>query len=144
MEEMIYQKEREMKVLHSGKYAGRKFAIISRGVFPVAYVELKPEELKKSISYDDYDISVHGGFTYLGKAYWNDQDKSTYIGWDYAHCDDYCGYYSEEYLPAFMHNIRYTTEEIFLEVKSVIEQFEDAEWVDVSEPHYVLKIKEEE
>ena len=143
MKEMKYQKDRIIDVLHSGEYKGRKFAILNLGSHPTAYVELKAEEVQKSSSYDDYDLNVHGGFTFLGEAYWNKEDKSKYIGWDYAHCDDFMGYYTPNDSSMYFTSIRYTTEGIFEDVKSVIDQFEKAKWVDVSEPHFVLKIKED-
>ena len=143
MKEMIYQKEHIVDVLHSGKYRGRKFAILNLGTHPTAYVELKEQELLRSKSYNDYDLSVHGGFTFLNKSYWDDNDTSIYIGWDYAHSGDYAGYYtSDDWHWACTLN-QYTTEQIFQDVMSVIEQFEEAEWIDVSEPHYILKVKED-
>ena len=80
MKEMKYQKDRIIDVLHSGEYKGRKFAILNLSRNPTNYVELKAKEKKKSSSYNDYDLSVHGGFTFLGEAYWNKEDKSKYIG----------------------------------------------------------------
>ena len=143
MKEMIYQKKRIQEILHSGEYKGRKFTIMSLGCHPTAYVELKPAELEKSKSYNDYDLDVHGGFTYLNNAYWDETDKSTYIGWDYAHCDDFSGSYLDDDFYYWKHNTRqYTTQEIFDEVKSVIDQFEKAKWIDVSEPHFNLVIEE--
>ena len=144
MKEMKCQKYRIIDVLHSGEYKGRKFAILNLGVHPTAYVELKAVEVQKSSNYDDYDLNVHGGFTFLGEAYWNKEDKSKYIGWDYAHCDDFSGIYIDDNFWHWKQNTKqYSTQEIFEEVKSVIDQFEKAKWVDVTEPHFVLKIKED-
>lgn len=142
MKEMIYSYNREKEILYKGEYCGRKFAIVSMGVHPNAYVELKQKELEKSKSYDDYDLDVHCGFTYIGDAHWDENDKHTYIGWDYAHYGDFSGVYLQDN-DFYWHNNdrKWTTQEIFEEVKSVIEQFEKAEWVDVSEPHYKLQIK---
>ena len=53
------------------------------------------------------------------------------------------GYYTPNNGSMYFTSIRYTTEEIFEDVKSVIDQFEKAGWVDISEPHFVLKIKED-
>lgn len=142
MKEMEYKTERNIEILHSGEYDGRKFAILSTGYHPTAYVELKPEELNKSNKYSDYDLDVHCGFTYLGVAHWDDTDKTMYIGWDYAHYGDYSGLW-EEFHPINFYARKWTTEEIFREVKNVIEQFKKAKWVKDTKDNYTLKIEED-
>jgi len=125
MKEMIYSANRIAEVLYSGEYKGYKFCIMNLGTHPTAYVECKLEDCN---SYTDErldNISVHGGFTYLGEAYWG-KENSTYIGWDYAHYMDYAGY--EVMFPAHMRsaeNKKWTTAEILEEVKSVIDQLID-------------------
>lgn len=123
MKEMVYSADRIMSVLHSGEYKGYKFCVMNLGTHPTAYVECRLENCN---SYGDErldEICVHGGFTYLGRAYWNKDDKTIYLGWDYAHYMDYAGY--EVRFPACMRNMeskKWTTAEIFAEVKDVIEQ----------------------
>lgn len=138
MKPMVYGPERKEQVLFSGIYKGRKFVILSLGTHPTAYVELNKEELEKSKSYDDYRLSCHCGFTYLGDAYWDKTDDATYIGWDYAHCGDYSGYHTE--FKMWDHEKKWSTEEIFDDVKECIDEFEIADWVDVSEPHFELRV----
>ena len=142
MKEMIYGYDREKEILYKGEYRGRKFAIVSMGIHPNAYVELKEKEVQKSKSYDDYDLDVHGGFTYLGNAHWDEEDKLTYIGWDYAHYGDYSGLW-EEFHPINFYARKWTTEEIFREVKNVIEQFKKAKWIKGVKDNYTLKIEED-
>lgn len=126
MKEMIYSAERIAEVLHSGEYKGYKFYIMNLGTHPTACVECK---LDNCNSYDDErleEISVHGGFTYLDRVYWNESDKTIYLGWDYAHYMDFVGYeikFSD--LWSDRENKRWTTEEIFDEVKNVIDQLKD-------------------
>ena len=125
MKEMIYSANRISEVLHKGQYLGYKFCIMNLGTHPTAYVECKFDDLK---SYNDEridDVAVHGGFTYLGEAYWDKEDKTTYLGWDYAHYMDYAGY--EEIFPDDLRNPdekKWTTTEIFNEVMVVITQLE--------------------
>lgn len=138
MKPMVYGPERKEQVLFSGLYRGRKFVILSLGTHPTAYVELTDEELKMSKSYNDYDLRCHCGFTYLGDAYWDKSDETTYIGWDYSHCGDYSGY--DFHTKLFRDSHKWTTEEIFEDVKECIDEFEAAEWVDISKPHFVLKV----
>lgn len=142
MKPMVYGPTRKEEILFSGLYRGRRFVILNLGTHPTAYVELTDDELQKSKSYNDYDLSCHCGFTYLGDAYWDETDKTTYIGWDYSHCGDYSGYNLPSKLFGDCH--KWTTEEIFEDVKECIDEFEAAEWVDVSEPHFVLKVKDDE
>lgn len=139
MKPMIYGKRRQVEILHSGEYEGRHFYICSIGTHPTAYVSLTDKEVERSRDYDDYDLEVHGGFTYLSNSNRDGLfDGRYYLGWDYGHSGDYMGYYSETFGCIFDAH-RWTTEEVFEEVKSVIEQLNNAEWVDVTEPHWVLK-----
>lgn len=116
MKEMIYNREqRKAEILEQGEYKGHKFVILSLGSHPTAYVENKI----KAVNYDDEhlnDIEVHGGFTYCREAYWNKADDTNYLGWDYTHYNDYNAFIPE------VGGKRYTTEEIFEEVKHVIDQ----------------------
>ena len=143
MKPMVYGPEPKREVLFSGVYKGRKFVILNLGTHPTAYIELKEAELKMSDSYDDYDLSCHCGFTFLGKATWDEDDKTTYIGWDYSHFGDYSGYHQRTKLYGG-HEKRWTTGEIFEQVVKCIDEFEQAEWIDVSEPHFVLKVQKGE
>ena len=71
------------------------------------------------------NIDCHGSITYVsrtglirpsnknhGDGYW--------VGWDYAHCMDY--YYSPYNFEFFNEGKKWTTKEIFEDVKNVIEQ----------------------
>ena len=119
---MIYSTERKREILYDGVYEGHRFAILNLGTHPTAYVECR---LENCFNYEDKrldDIQVHGGFTYFNRSYWDEPDDILYLGWDYAHFDDYAGY--EMNFPSELrsNSKRWTTQEIFDEVKSVIEQ----------------------
>jgi len=106
MKEMVYRAERtEPEILFEGEYKGHAFAIISHGIFPTAYAECK---LSYCFHYDDprlRKISVHGGINFYDEPYWLEfDDGKRYSGWDYANSK------------------KQTTEEIYEEVKSVIDQ----------------------
>lgn len=137
LKEMVYQKESKREIIGKGEISGRKWFILDLGQHPTAYVELKQEELEKSKNYDDYQLDVHGGFTFLGNIYCD--EGKTYIGWDYAHCYDFSGIYLDNlYANYFMReNKEWTTKEIFEEVKQVINQFDTAKWV-----NGILKVEE--
>ena len=111
MKEMEYKYKREMTILDSGVYRGRKYFIISLGTHPCAYVEFH-HELKR-----DSDLwcktPCHGGITYDDYAYWDKNDGTYYIGWDYAHLGDY--------LPFRDNDKKWTTQEILENVKEVID-----------------------
>lgn len=134
MKEMIYYPNflKKVEVLHSGEYEGRKFAITSIGIHPCAYVQVFcgtddcADEQYYSIDYVDerFDpIDVHCDFNYMGPAHWDETDKAHYIGWDYGHSCDWSGM-GIDGIPAAWSSMRkkWTTEEIFEEVKGVIEQ----------------------
>lgn len=127
MKEMIYQEKRTKEVLHSGVYRDHKFVILSLGTHPTAYVECK---IYDCASYGDKrleNISVHGGFTYLDFAHWINDVKTIYLGWDYAHYCDFSGLFLREPLEGRPIGVRWTTAEIFEEVKSVIDQLIEVE-----------------
>ena len=122
MKEMIYYAKRKMEILFSGEYKGHKFCIMNLGTHPTAYVQNKIKDLN---SYGDDrlgNIDVHGGFTYLDRSYWDKTDRAIYLGWDYAHYCDYAGYYTKFNFCNDYECKRWTTTEIYEEVKSVIEQ----------------------
>lgn len=122
MKEMIYSSKREKQILYEGLYENRKFAILSLGTHPTAYVEVRNgEPLNYNAEYYD-QIKVHGGLTFSDHSYWDDEDNSFYVGWDYAHYMDYAGYEMDFPKDLRTDGKRWTTEEIFEEVKSVIEQ----------------------
>lgn len=103
---------------------GYKFAIISHGAYPTAYVENKNGYM---IYYSaDKVANVHCGFTYLGNAYWDERDNSLYLGWDYAHYCDWAGYYDDR-TNEEMCAKKWTTEEIFNEVKATIKSLSEVE-----------------
>lgn len=86
-----------LKVIMEGDYRGRHFVIgAHRTGNPNAYIEVKKEDYiyQERKEYDCYNYdgglsSVNAGSTYFGKAYWNTDDKKTYVGWDYGHAHDY-------------------------------------------------------
>ena len=116
MKEMVYGNRKKPEVLYNGEYKGHKFAILNLGSHPTAYVE------NKMAITDYYDcrldnVGVHGGFTYCDNGYWDEESKKTsWLGWDYALCNDYC------YSDSPWDGKQWTTAEIYDEVKSVIEQ----------------------
>lgn len=114
-------------ILYQGKYLGYSFVIINRGTHPVAYVECKFDCVN---GYDDIrlgNINVHGGFTYYGESYWNynKPNNKKYLGWDYGHYGDYSGYCA--YISEMSGDKKWATDEIYNEVKYVIEQLKNME-----------------
>lgn len=118
MKEIVYSDKLKLEVLYQGNYKGYKFVILNRGYYPTAYVENKlgiTDMFDERIS----SVNVHCGFTYCGEAYWDKEDKTSYLGWDYGHICDYRG---DMPMLFFSENTQWTTEEIYEEVKFVIDQ----------------------
>lgn len=120
MKEMKYQSKNKIEVLATGYCLGLLYYILNLGTHPTAYVKL-PNNLK----IDENDIDVHGGVTYSNDHLWisdNEKINGKFIGWDYSHCGDYGGY--EELLPLELRRggKKWTTEEIFKDVKVVCYQ----------------------
>ena len=125
MKEMIYKTKFETELLDSGTYEGYEYAIVSRGFHPCAYVKLPEGHKYYGLGYDDILVDCHGELTYAenyldvlpARLGW-------WIGWDYGHCCDYAGFMKS---PMWSdvdtgHYKKWTTSEIFEEVKQVIEQ----------------------
>lgn len=120
MKEMIYGFRKNPEVLYSGEFKDHKFAIISLGSHPTAYVENKMNIIDCDDSRVDY-VRVHGGFTYCDIGYWDEESKKTsWLGWDYAHYGDYVYSYYSDVMPWL--DKKWSTTEIYGEVISVIEQ----------------------
>lgn len=123
MKEMVYGVDRKPEILATGYCLGLLFYIFNLGTHPTAYVKVP----KNSRFYgkSDIDIEVHGGITYADDHIWiNNTQKieGWFIGWDYAHMGDYMGY--EEKVPEEYRvgGKKWTTEEIYKDVKDVCYQ----------------------
>lgn len=128
MKKMIYKAEEHVKeILHSGSYKGYNFYIVSYGIHPCAYVEIPKNHRWFGKDYDEEEletIQCHYGLTYadnLNHVLGKEQSKDRwFIGWDYGHTGDYEGY--NEMLGFGLNDKKWTTKEIYEEVKNVIEQ----------------------
>ena len=114
MKEMVYSMADKREVLAKGVYKGRKYFIISCGISPSAYVEYRNEMRYGSPEW--YDCPCHEGIDYDSKdsCFLGDLEEE-YIGWHYSHPGDYVAFLPKWY------GKKWTTEEIFDEVKKVIE-----------------------
>lgn len=123
MKEMVYQQQGIMggEILDSGEIDGYKYKIVSYGIHPCAYVCLPKNDKFYGLPYDEIDIDCHGGLTY-GSF----QQNEFWIGWDYAHWGDYCGYHALFDFDSEFVEKRWTTAEILEEVKDVIKQLCEA------------------
>ena len=121
MKEMEYIRFLKIPVvLADDIYKNYHYLIISYGSHPCAYVRIPKEHKYYKQEYDDIPIEVHGGLTYSGTR-WND---AYWIGWDYAHYQDYTPalYEALKNTKQAKQLKKWTTEEIFEDVKSVINQ----------------------
>lgn len=132
MKEMVYRNRIEngqafIDMLDEGVYKGVHYAIVSYGSHPCAYVQIPEGHKLYGISNEDEfaNIDCHGDITYVSttgliKPGNENHRDGHWIGWDYAHGCDYT------YLPFDFeitnNDKKWTTEEIFEEVKDVIEQ----------------------
>lgn len=119
MKEMVYSTTRNIEVLDRGTYKDYDYVVLSLGTHPCVYVRVPEDHPYYENDYYNCDIYCHGGLTY-GNPYLrtsrNTQENGWWIGWDYAHCDDYCGYIT------YGGGVKHTTKEIRIECFNVIEQ----------------------
>ena len=115
---MVYRKERKAEVLAHSTYMGYEFAIISLGTHPCAYIGI-PEGHRlygKPYRHSAFeDFPVHCGLTYSQKGVRGLMQDKWVLGWDYAHTCDYMP------IPCMDEGRRWTTDEIFEEVRAAIE-----------------------
>lgn len=115
----LNNKDYKRELLGTGEYKGYTFYMLSLGTHPTAYVETpKNHSVYKKEYFDICEIDVHGGITYSESYLYLPNEKlenSWFIGWDYDHWDDY---------NSMLHHggKKWTTEEIYEDVKNVIEQ----------------------
>lgn len=138
--EMVYQKDRcDSIVLADGSYKNHRYIVKSLGTHPTAYVQLNNSDLMyielirnahndpEEVTYDDFPIECHGGLTYYSDQLYVGNRGNVpghliaghWVGWDYAHCEDYCGY---DYDNPYFHTKKWTTKEMIAECKNVIDQ----------------------
>lgn len=127
MIKMEYKKrcQENIQILDEGIYNNFHYAIVSLGSHPCAYVELPKEHKWYGLHEDDIPIICHNELTYSSTQGIifpsnNPNHRDGYwIGWDYAHFEDY--YYGDN-IGCVVNKKHWTTEEIFEEVKAVINQ----------------------
>lgn len=115
----------EPKTLATGEYRGLKFYVVSLGTHPCAYVNVAKTRFDgmSDDEMDDAGIECHGGFTYAESTLCVTDEKGWFVGWDYAHCEDWCGYmelYKDEYRET--HLQRHYTFEMIRDCMDVIDQ----------------------
>lgn len=84
----------EPTALATGEYRGLKFYVVSLGTHPCAYVNVAKTRFDgmSDDEMNDAGIECHGGFTYAESTLRVTDEKGWFVGWDYAHCEDWSGY----------------------------------------------------
>lgn len=123
MKEMIYSVHRlnPAERIAEGKYKGLTYYVLNLGTHPCAYIDVTDTSLFGK-DYDNIDIECHCGLTYARRNLQTIDKIGWFIGWDYAHYCDFCGY--ELSFPGLLqsHGKMWTTKEIVDECKEVINQ----------------------
>lgn len=130
MKEMKYGAKETREVLDTGYCLGLLYYIMNLGTHPTAYIKIPKNNKYYGKDIYDVDIEVHGGVTFSNDHLWIDKNQKLdgwFIGWDYAHYGDYGGY--EELLPKEFRagGKKWTTKEIFAEVKEACYQIQKEE-----------------
>ena len=144
MKKMIYQEDRKLEILYDNKYLGYRYIILNLGTHPTAYIEIPKGHKLNGQDYDDIDLNVHGGLTYSRHELLGIDSENWYIGWDYAHCDDYAGYELNMPKELRTHSKKWTTEEIDKECKDAIQQIVDKYDNEVEEDKDIPLIPDDE
>ena len=121
--DMIYGNVLKRDVLVDGTIEEYNFLILNLGSHPTAYVEIPSNHCCYNLkSYDDFGIDVHGGVTYWSCHPVKRGGKDRWIGWDYAHFDDYISGSSPRHC---LEGKQWSVDEILEDVKSVINQLKE-------------------
>lgn len=132
--EMEYSSKRleQPIILASGTYQGYNYYVLSMGTHPCGYIEIPETSKYYNVYCDNIPVNCHGGLTY-SRNYLNSiaaEDEGRYfIGWDYAHYNDYVGYYDMvEFQPPFITSLlKHTSMEMVNDCCEVIEQLIELE-----------------
>jgi len=120
--EMEYKKTREAIILAKGYFKDYKFAVVSYGKYPCAYVTIpKDHALYMNVEDASYIIRCHGGVSYSGVTSYM---EGWAVGWDYNHYNDYDA-------ECYEYGFKYTTEKLLEHVQEVIEQLRELEHKDI-------------
>lgn len=127
MKKMVYQEDRKIELLYQGKYKGYKYYILNLGTHPTAYIEIPKDNKLFKKHYDNIDLDVHGGLTYSDSVLFISENEKAegewFIGWDYAHWNDYAGFYDEmNFISQYYKLKKWTTEEIKQECENAIDE----------------------
>ena len=104
-----------------GLYRGFHFYILTMGSHPCAYIDVGHSEFLAD------EIDCHGGITYGDNILATVPNKSYFIGWDYAHCNDFLAFndrLAKEFGEPYRAH-KYTLTEIVKECANVIDQIID-------------------
>lgn len=129
MKEMKYTNNYLVIVLDKGNIQGLNYAIVNYGTHPCCYIGLPKNHKFYGKDYDNIDIDCHCGITFAEQDLAFNPIPTTdfwWIGWDYAHCGDYVGYYQGLNNSLEKNSKKWTTEEMLQEVKDVIQQLLNA------------------
>lgn len=105
------------RVAH-GCYRGFHFYVLTMGSHPCAYIDVGHSEFLAD------EIDCHGGITYGNSTLATVPEKSYFIGWDYAHYNDFLAFndrLAKEYGEPYRAH-KYTLSEIVKECANVIDQ----------------------
>ena len=125
MKEMEYSLNRKIEVLDTGCCFELLYYIINLGTHPAAYIRIPKNHKYYKKDYDEIDLYVHGGLTYSDNHLWigeNEKIDGWFIGWDYGHYGDYLGYEEMFSVKLRTNGKKWTTEEIFKEIKEACYQ----------------------
>lgn len=126
--EMKYQKSFATILLDTGKCFGYDYYILNLGTHPTAYVKVHSNHPFYNKFYGDIDIEVHGGLTYSEKELniLPKKENEWFLGWDYAHYNDYFEYEGNIPISLRTYGKKWTTEEIRADVYNVCKQLKEA------------------
>lgn len=120
--EMVYSPDRiQPERIADGEYKGFKYYVLNLGTHPCSYVDVTETKLC-GCHYDSINIDCHYGLTYSEPTLATVDKEGWFVGWDYAHYDDYAGYEVKFPLNLRSNGKKWTTEEMVSECKAVIDQ----------------------
>ena len=125
MKEMEYSEKRKREVLDTGYCLGFLYYIMNLGTYPTAYIKIPEDHKYYGKDMGEIDLDVNGGVTFSQEGLnvsENQRIKGWFVGWDYAHCDDYIGFellYPEQFRTD---GKKWTTKEIYEEVRQACYQ----------------------
>lgn len=142
MKQLVYSKNRCALCLHEERVDGYLIIIMNYGTHPCGYIGLPKNHFLNKVNYNEladnkiYGDKVNGGFTYSNFGVAGFHKDTWFLGWDYAHFNDYTEFMNE--VSYYKDLKKWTAEEIYQECLEQLEEIKKIKYRKEGEKKYYI------